>query len=175
MGRPVDVKKGKGRYCSRSCTSVATFALSNGFGADNPNWKGGETRGHKGYWFVKKRGHPRASKSGYVKRATLVLEAKLGRFLVDGEIAHHKNEIKDDDAPDNLELMLSADHVRLHHPEKVKHPVRRSPTYRRYNWPEDDELLKMSETQTLRKIASSLGCSWSIVGKRIKRLRKGKP
>jgi len=46
---------------------------------------------------------------GYVKRARLVLEQKLGRYLLDGHETHHINGIKDDDRPENLlELSTSA-------------------------------------------------------------------
>ena len=113
--RPVDVARGYGTYCSRSCKSKAQCQLTSGTGDRNPNWRGGLTRSSKGYWYVKQPTHPRASKTGYVKRANLVLEAKLGRRLKKGEIAHHKNENKEDDASDNLELMTLPAHTRLHH------------------------------------------------------------
>ena len=113
--RPVDIKRGYGTYCSRSCKSKDLCQLTSGSGDQNPNWQGGETRSSKGYWYVKKPGHPRASKTGYVKRADLVLEAKLGRPLIRGEIAHHRNEDKEDDAPDNRALMRLPEHTRLHH------------------------------------------------------------
>lgn len=119
--RPVDAKRGKGRFCSHSCSSkvVSTQYLTFGeTGAANPAWKGGLTRSTKGYWYVLDRAHSRAMSNGYVKRATLVLERKLGRHLTDDEFAHHDNENKEDDSPGNLILMKSPRHNRIHHAKK---------------------------------------------------------
>jgi HNH endonuclease len=46
----------------------------------------------------------------YEKRATIVLEQKLGRKLLPGEIAHHIDEDRANDHPDNLELKLRGQH-----------------------------------------------------------------
>ena len=56
----------------------------------------------RGYVYVYAPGHSRATKRGYVKRAILILEEKLGRPLEPGEVAHHKGA-KDDDRPEMLE------------------------------------------------------------------------
>jgi hypothetical protein len=37
-----------------------------------------------------------------------VMEQKIGRKLVKGESVHHKNGIRDDNDPDNLELWVGA-------------------------------------------------------------------
>jgi len=68
----------------------------------SPRWKGG-TFVSRGYVMVYKPEHPRASKWGYIKRAILVLEEKLGRTIADGCDAHHINGIKSDDRPENLQ------------------------------------------------------------------------
>lgn len=84
-------------------------------GKNHFNRKGGQTM-HEGYVFVLMPEHPKAnSYKGYVKRARLVAEKKLGRYLYPGEIPHHKNGIKDDDRPENIEVMESISaHVKYH-------------------------------------------------------------
>jgi hypothetical protein len=169
--RPIDLKKGRGIYCSLSCKSKALNKLTSGSGEENPNWKGGLTKSSKGYWYVKKPGHPRASKNGYVKRADLVLEKKLGRLLHEDEIAHHVNLNKEDDSPDNLELTTYQGHGHLHRKNPPKQLKPNHPVNRRYAWPENAALLEMHSRLTLREIATQLGCSWSVVGRRLKRIK----
>ncbi len=82
-------------------------------GDKNPSWKGGQIV-HDGYVFIQKPSHPNAQWLGYVKRARLVLEQKLGRYLLPGMIPHHINSIRDDDRPENLIEMLAYEHSLLH-------------------------------------------------------------
>ncbi len=69
---------------------------------------------HEGYKFVKFPSHHRATKEGFVKRAILVMEAKLGRLLETQEHIHHLNGIRDDDRPENLVVLTNSEHASLH-------------------------------------------------------------
>ena len=100
---------GKPKY--KRCTSCARRGKR--LGEDNPSWNGGQTI-HNGYIFIQKPDHPNAKWSGYVKRARLVLEQKLGRYLLPNMIPHHINSIRDDDRPENLIEMLAREHSLLH-------------------------------------------------------------
>lgn len=84
------------RYCS-------TASLSNG------NWKGGRTLHTNGYVQVSTPGHPRGyGSSKYVFEHILVMEKRLGRYLLPGENVHHKNGNKQDNGDDNLELWVKS-------------------------------------------------------------------
>ncbi len=88
-------KQVKSATCG-DCRSVV--AESNG------NWKGGRTRHKAGYIMVRAPGHPRATSGPYVFEHILVAEDLLGRYLHDGETVHHRNGVRDDNRPENLEL-----------------------------------------------------------------------
>ena len=78
-----------------------------------PGWKGGECLCN-GYIMVYMPEHPRAYKGCYMKRARIVLEQKLGRYLIHGMDSHHKNGRTTDDSPENLEEITHGGHSALH-------------------------------------------------------------
>lgn len=60
-----------------------------------------------GYAFIKMPQHPRAHPtSGRVREHIVVMEKILGRSLLPGEEVHHKNGIRSDNRPSNLELWV---------------------------------------------------------------------
>ena len=79
----------------------------------HPNWKGGIIINDAGYVLIKMPEHPRANKNGYVRQHIVVAEGMLGRPLRPNEIVHHKNGIKNDNRPENLEI----------YPTRSKHTV----------------------------------------------------
>lgn len=60
----------------------------------------------QGYVLEMRRGHPRASRHGYVFQHILVAEAKYGMPLGREYTVHHRNNSKADNRPANLELRL---------------------------------------------------------------------
>ena len=47
------------------------------------------------------------------KKNALVIEQILGRYLYPYEITHHKNNIVDDDRPENIEVTTQSKHTSL--------------------------------------------------------------
>lgn len=84
-------------------------------GKQTTNWKGGKTSDGHGYILIKKHGHPRANKQGYVKEHILIMEKKIGRYLTKNEIVHHINRKRDDNNGSNLKLFTNQkDHIKYH-------------------------------------------------------------
>ena len=82
-------------------------------GRDHYNWKGGVFDDSRGYIKIYKPEHP-FNNDGYVLEHRLVMEKYLGRYLKKEEIVHHKNEVRNDNRIENLEVMTVSKHNGLH-------------------------------------------------------------
>lgn len=61
----------------------------------------------EGYVLIHNPNHPNTRKNGQMFEHVVVMTEKIGRPLRDGETVHHKNGIRDDNRPENLELWSS--------------------------------------------------------------------
>ena len=66
------------------------------------------------YLYALVRGHPNATKNGYVLYHRVVMENFLGRILLPGEVVHHLNEDKKDNRVENLQVLSKQAHREIH-------------------------------------------------------------
>jgi uncharacterized protein (DUF1330 family) len=124
IGRKSSITR-RGRYigvCFNTGRTHFRQGVSNNAGADNPMWKGGITHNTEGYILVKMPQSPMANASGYVPEHRLVMSQHLGRPLMNDEIVHHLNGIKDDNRIENLKILTASAHVTLHCSKKKTTP-----------------------------------------------------
>ena len=96
-------------------------------GKNKSGWNGGKAWCN-GYCYIYSPSHPRknAMGKGYVKRARLVMEKHLGRYLERDEFVHHVNGYRDDDALENLELTDLSTHQSHHQKQTARQMLRDS-------------------------------------------------
>lgn len=82
-------------------------------------WKNWKTIKKGDYLYALIPEHPNATKNGYVLEHRVVLENKLGRLLERNEEAHHIDENRHNNSPENIELKLNGEHQRFH---KLEYP-----------------------------------------------------
>lgn len=107
--RPSRGKSSPRKYCSQKCRYADPDFSAPVRGENNWNWKGGRVK-CQGYVYVKSHDHPNKNNQGYVMEHRLVMEKKLGRYLLPNEEVHHINAIKDDNSLDNLEIVVKDRH-----------------------------------------------------------------
>lgn len=95
-------------------------------GKKNGMWKGGKVITSHGYILIRVGAtHHLADSRGYAYEHRLVAEKKLGRRLKEGEQVHHKNGDKQNNAPENLQIMPSLSWHKVAH--RTKGLARRLP------------------------------------------------
>lgn len=96
------------RGATKSCGCHSKDWFKQNTGDKAPNWRGGITYDEYGYKLVYRPDYHRAKSNGYVREHIVIMEEVLGRKLDKGEEVHHKNGIKADNRPENLELWVKS-------------------------------------------------------------------
>src|SRR5574343_1452984 len=123
----------------------------------HPDWVRGITR-RGGYRFLRMPDHPYASRSGYVREHRYVMDQHLGRYLLPNECVHHKNQNRQDNRIENLELFASNhDHLA---------------TTTHFEFPEGTDLksLYVDQRMSSHEIGAMFGTSGDVVLKALNRL-----
>lgn len=123
---------GRRRFCSNACRNGdSQYRKEVGTrmeGVSNGMWSGGVTTHSDGYIYERCNNHPYAS-NGYVLQHRLVVERTLREvypaspylvrlgdhlYLSPAYLVHHKNEIRTDNRPENLQVLTNSEHQKLH-------------------------------------------------------------
>jgi len=96
----------KAKHCSKKC-----YDLNRGRRGAYKKYV--LSRGYK-YVYAPNHPHARGSKKLYVAEHRLVMEKKIGRYLLADEIVHHVNEDKLDNRVENLLIMTTSEHDQYH-------------------------------------------------------------
>jgi hypothetical protein len=110
------------KTCSKACDHKRRETMYRGEanpnyknrGPDSPLFKDGVRISNYGYVLIYNPDHPNARSDGYILEHRLVVSEHLGRPLEDWELVHHKDENKQNNDIDNLEIMTLAEHQKHH-------------------------------------------------------------
>lgn len=146
--KPSQLKKNKRAFCSQKCHYVEKSEYMKGEGNHqyglrgkaNPTFKTGEKITIYGYKSVLVPDHPFTAKDRRMFEHRLVAEKYLlteensveidgKRYLSPEYVVHHKNHIRTDNRPENLEVMKRGEHTSFHCKEK---PMPRDPVTQRF-------------------------------------------
>jgi hypothetical protein len=103
---------GTKRVCSRACNNE----LKRRGRQQGPGRKRMRADGYVDVYYPD---HPDVSRTGYVLEHRLVAEQKYGRRLLRSEHVHHLNGVRDDNRPDNLEVISASAHARESNKQQV--------------------------------------------------------
>jgi hypothetical protein len=95
-----DTKRNQGTYCSKQCL----------FDSQKLEGTGHRYQRKDGYIAVYYPSHPDAPQSGWMLEHRLVAEQKYGRRIEKHEHVHHINAVRDDNRPENLEVIDAGTH-----------------------------------------------------------------
>lgn len=73
-----------------------------------------------GRFRVYKPGHKRACKLGYILRSLVAYEAYHNIEIPDGYEIHHIDRVRTNDSKENLQMLSSEDHKKLHSSSRIK-------------------------------------------------------
>lgn len=102
--------KNRGTFCSVKCANRSPDKAQGApKGSEHCSWKGGRRENEHGYVLIWIPDHPSIKDKAnqkYVPEHRLVMEQTLGRPLGPFEEVHHRNAIRNDNRPENLELWV---------------------------------------------------------------------
>lgn len=110
--------------CDMHLYRLKHFGAATGVGPTRPNRGKGRTIAPTGYVQLFVPDYHCASKKGYVFEHRYVMEQHLGRHLKKGEVVHHIDGDKQNNAIENLQLFAShSEHLSVGHFGKEEHHV----------------------------------------------------
>ena len=109
------------RFMKNHGIKARVAAKRNQIRENNSSWKGGKRVNEHGYIEIYMPDYPKAKPNGYVYEHIYIAEQMLGRPLKSNsrgdemtEVVHHINGIKSDNSPENLLVLESREHHKLH-------------------------------------------------------------
>lgn len=149
-----------GKWSCRSCATTArNIAIAKPVGA---------TRIHNQSGYVEEK-----TASGWRRQHILVVERRIGRRLLPGEMIHHVNEVKTDNRDENLVLMRVGEHTTFHHTGAKRPPstvaalnrTARARSTTRLSVSAAAEIRELANAMTQRQIAEAFGVSKTTINR----------